>query len=74
MWVFIFCHRTSLGVSSPQRVKLYFSPISEMEVLKMITCVSLVIILFADVMLARPHRAETTEVEQFIENCKYNTA
>ena len=68
------CHSTSLGVSSPQRVKMYFSSISEMEVLRMITCVSLVIFLFADVMLARPTRAETTEVEQFIENCKYYTA
>ena len=53
---------------------MYFSFISVMEVLRMITCVSLVIILFADVMLARPARSETSEVEQFIENCKYNTA
>lgn len=46
----------------------------KMELLKVITCLCLVLILLADVMLARPTTGEATELEQFVENLQARMA
>ena len=38
----------------------------------MVTCLCLVLIILTDVMVARPTSTQQdTELEQFVENCKY---